>query len=131
MAYIELREKARKLRVQGKSIAEITKELQASKSTVSYWCRNIVLAPRQIQRLAQRRKDGGSIGRIRAAEKKRQARITATAVASQKGRQDVGRLDRRDLLILGMGLYWGEGYKNGNDECGLTNSDPAIIKTFI
>ena len=49
----------------------------------------------------------------------------------ERGARDVGTLSQRDLFLLGLALYWGEGYKNGNEECGLTNSDPAIITTFI
>ncbi len=33
--------------------------------------------------------------------------------------------------MLGVGLYWGEGYKNGNSEFGFTNSDPEMIKVYL
>ena len=40
-------------------------------------------------------------------------------------------LEEAKLLGLGLGLYWGEGYKKGNNECGFTNSDPDIILLII
>ena len=131
MAHIALREKARKLRSRGKSISEIVAALNVSKSTVSYWCRNIKLSSTQIRTLAKRQESGGALGRLRAAESKRLTRIAAVADAGQKGKRDIGRLSERDIFILGMALYWGEGYKSGNEECGLTNSNPDIIRSFI
>jgi hypothetical protein len=131
MAQILLREKARALRQNGESIRTISQKLKASKSTVSYWCRNIALTPEQMRKLSLQKEKGAHLGRLRAAEKKRAIRIKAVKLATNKGSADVGKMNRRDLFMLGLALYWGEGYKSGNEECGLTNSDPAIIKTFI
>ena len=131
MAFQQLREKARALRKQGKSIAEISTSLSSSKSTVSYWCRDISLSKPQQHILFQRQKERGGVGRLRAAEKKRAQRIEKTRDAMNHGARDVAQLSQRDVFILGLALYWGEGYKSGNEECGLTNSDPAIIRVFI
>ncbi|KKW45886.1 MAG: hypothetical protein UY98_C0035G0004 [Candidatus Kaiserbacteria bacterium GW2011_GWA2_58_9] len=119
------------MRRRGKSIRHISSTLHASKSTVSYWCRNISLSSKQIQKLVLNKLEGAAVGRLRAAERKRSARLAAIQAEGELGAQAVGSLSQRDLFILGAGLYWGEGYKNGNEECGLTNSDPAIIRAFI
>ena len=113
------------------SIAQIATRLNASKSTASYWCREIRLTNAQVRALSKRRKDAGARGRLRAAEKKRAERMHATREAMRVGARSIGRVDRRDLFILGLALYWGEGYKSGNEECGFTNSDPAAIRAFI
>ena len=34
-------------------------------------------------------------------------------------------------MFLGLGLYWGEGYKYGNGEFGFTNSDPEMVKIYL
>ncbi len=47
------------------------------------------------------------------------------------GGGDLGKMSDRDLFMLGLGLYWGEGYKRGSQECGFTNSDPKIIRTIL
>ena len=125
------KEKAFSLRLEGKSIREIALALRISKSTISHWCRDIVLSKNQLSLLAARQQRGGAIGRLRAAESKRADRIKRTAIELRKGAKELGTVSDRDLFILGLALYWGEGYKNGNSECGLTNSDPAIILTFI
>lgn len=131
MALQHQREKAQLLRREGKSIREIVQSLQLNKSTVSYWCRDIPLSKAQLRTLASQQHRGGALGRLRAAEQKRAQRIKRTNSDMAQGAQDVGTLSRRDLFILGISLYWGEGYKSGNEECGLTNSDPTIITTFI
>ncbi|MEK7133044.1 MAG: hypothetical protein AAB830_03265 [Patescibacteria group bacterium] len=131
MAHIKLREKARALRQGGESVGKIATTLHASKSTVSYWCRDISLSDKQIQNLVRRQNEGGSVGRLRAAERKRSIRIEAVQTESRHGAQAVGIMSQRDLFILGIALYWGEGYKSGNEECGLTNSNPNIIRAFI
>ena len=131
MAFVLLREKARALRQNGESIAKIGVILHASKSTVSYWCRDIALSAKQVRRLAFRQQEAGALARLRAAEKKRAIRMEAVRVESNRGSRDAGILSQRDLFILGVGLYWGEGYKSGNEECGLTNSNPDIIRAFM
>ena len=131
MAFQSKREKAESLRRKGCSLQEISDRLKTSKSTISYWCRNIALSDQHIRTLAEKQKTAGALGRLRAAELKRNARILHTRKAAMRGASDVGKINRRDLMMLGIALYWGEGYKNGNEECGLTNSDPALILTFI
>jgi hypothetical protein len=131
MAFQALREEAQKLRGEGKSISEIVSRLNASKSTVSYWCRDIILTRAQQRMLARRQRHAGAAGRLRAAELKRAERVMRSEKDAAQGVRDVGFLNQRDIYILGLALYWGEGYKSGNEECGLTNSDPMIILTFV
>ena len=131
MAHVEERERARALRQQGESIREISRKLRSSKSTVSYWCRDIALSPQQIRLLVRKKERGAYVGRLRAAEKKRASRMNSVASEMQKGAADIGKLDTKSLFALGLGLYWGEGYKSGNEECGFTNSNPDIILAFM
>lgn len=131
MAAIELRERVRALRKQGESIGEISRILRANKSTVSYWCRDISLSRSQLQKIAERQRAGGALGRLRAAEMKRAERLRAIESEARRGAKDVGTIGKRDIFMLGLALYWGEGYKSANDECGLTNSDPRIIRAYI
>ncbi len=125
------REKARAFRTAGKSISEIAHSLRISTSTVSYWCRDILLSKRQQLVLTAKQQRSGAMGRLVAADKKRVERLHRTAMSMHEGAQDVGVLKTRDLYMLGLALYWGEGYKSGNEECGLTNSDPHLIRVFI
>lgn len=131
MALPEQREQARALRKRGLSMQEITLKMKVPKSTVSYWCRDIALSHSQIRRIAKKSLSRGRIGALRAAERKRALRIKATKWQKQIGRKDVAKISQRDLFMLGAALYWGEGNKSGNEECGLTNSSPDIIRIFM
>ncbi len=69
----------------------------------------------------------GYKGRMLGAEMNRQRRLQAISEADTWGRQEIGRISKRDRYLLGIGLYWGEGAKSRTDPATVTNSDPAII----
>jgi len=131
MADVEAKETVQALRKEGMSIADIAQCVGKSKSTVSYWCRNIVLTSEQIKALQIKSKAAGARQFILLGEEKRKARLQRELASRERGLQDVGNLSKRDLFLLGLGLYWGEGYKHGNGELGFTNSDPQMILVFI
>lgn len=131
MARTSDREKVQELRRSGLSIRSIADKTSVSKSTVSYWCRDIILTRSQMRALIESEKRGRIRGLLQAAEKKRARRLQDTATEAQKGKRDVGAINKRDLFMIGIALYWGEGYKKGSDELGFTNSDPRIIRVFI
>lgn len=131
MAKIKEKEKALKLRKKGKSIKDIASNLNVSKSTVSYWCRDIVLSQEQIDRLTQQMKERGSRALFKVAQKKREERIKKEKREREKGFDSVKKIEERALFFLGLGLYWGEGYKESSKEFGFTNSDPQMLKVYL
>ncbi len=132
MARIIEKEKAIRLRLKGKSINEISGILNLPKSTVSFWCRNIRLGPTQIERLAKRVKSGSYKGRIKFLEKIRRERIEEVEVLRKEGIKEIGKLSKRDLLIVGVAMYWSEGYTySSGNQVGFTNSDPRIILIIL
>lgn len=64
---------------------------------------------------------------LKYAEAKRRARIEKENHLLQFGKDAVGKLSRRDIFLVGLALYWGEGYKSGNGEIGFTNSNAEMI----
>jgi hypothetical protein len=131
MARIELRELARKLRRSGKSIRNISDILDANKSSVSNWCRDIALSSVQQKKLLQTQRETAIRTLSKSSELRREIRIQSTKKEFARGAKNVGSVNKRDLFIAGLALYWGEGYKKGNEELGFTNSDPRIIRIFI
>lgn len=131
MANILLMEQAKKLRLLGKGIAEISNKLKVSKSTVSYWCKDIKLKEDQVQRLIAKQRQAGIKALFKTFESRRAQRILLSENLRTLGRNDVGTIEKRDLFFIGLSLYWGEGYKKGNDEVGFTNSDSSIIRIII
>ncbi len=128
MANILEKNKVLKLRLEGKSIAEISEKLKAPKSTISVWCRNIKLGKKQIERLAKRQISGSYKGRMKFLEKIRSERLLQTKKLRQQGLADVKSLNKRDLFIAGIAMYLSEGATSGcSEEVSFTNSDFRTI----
>ena len=130
MAKSLLKLKSRELRKQGKSIKEIASFTGVSKSSVSLWCRDIELTSRQIERLIKRKENGLKLGQINAALKKKKLRDEKIEKYEQEAIKRLGEIKKRDLFLIGLALYLGEGFKYHN-RAGFTNSDPLIIKFMI
>lgn len=61
----------------------------------------------------------------------RENRQKAIKEDMRKGLSMVGDVSERDIMCIGLGLYWGEGYKRGSQEFGFTNSDDKMIRFYI
>jgi predicted transcriptional regulator len=120
--------KARELRKGGVAMGDIAKQLNVSKSSVSYWVRDIVLS-KKIQNALNA--NGHSVGAI---EKRRVSRLARTksehdavfAAAMLEARH----LFKNPLWCVGVSLYWGEGGKT-QATARIANSDPIVIKTMM
>jgi hypothetical protein len=129
MAKSKEKNKARELRLQGRSIREIAKKLKVSKGSASIWCRDIELTSQQIEKLQKRMLVGSYKGRLKGARTQLQRRLKKIALLQKEGARLLGSLSRRDLFLIGTGLYWGEGSKQRRAR--ITNSDPEVIKFAI
>lgn len=112
----ERRKRITQLRLRGKSILEICKETGEAKTTVQRYVREIKV-PKKYRDLL-REKQGGSRDRAKYLRE----------CAIEKSAAILGTLSDRDLLLLLIGLYWGEGTKR---DFSIINSDPSLIQTFI
>lgn len=126
---IKEKETARELRKKGKSMNQIVKETGFSKTSVSLWTRDIVLTPEQKNKISEKGRSVESIER---------RRISRLANISNKRRliidnakKDITSLSKKELKIIGIMLYWGEGGKTGNWSVRIANSDPAIIRIMM
>lgn len=125
------REHAVIMRKNGISISAIAKKLCVSKSTASVWCQDVSLTLQQIEEIGRLSKHHATVGLLKASEKQRMTRLNNIEIATREGKASVGKLSKRDIYMIGLGLYWGEGYKKGSQELGFTNSDPAMILFYI
>lgn len=106
----EKREEARRLRREGLAINDICRRVEAAKSSVSVWVRDIELTPDQQAALEKQHRT-------------RKAQIKGSHTNAVKFRQlreqyqEEGRRKAREkdpLHIAGCMLYWGEGAKERN-----------------
>lgn len=125
------RMEAESLRHQGKSIKEIARKVGVSQGTASRWCSGIILSIHQRTALERKRQEAGAKALAPWIRKNRDLKKKDIEKQNRQGRLDIGRVTKRDLLMIGLGLYWGEGYKRGSQEWGFTNSDAGMIRTIL
>lgn len=111
--------RARALRADGMTLADIATELSVSKGSVSAWVRDVPFTP-------SKRRYGPRL-RPNALQAKKAAEIEWGMAT---GATRVGNLSDRDLLIAGAALYAGEGAKT-DGLVVFANSDPLIIRMFL
>lgn len=111
---------------------EIAKKVGASKSSVSLWVRDMQLTAAQRDRLRIRMIGGGHSGRLKGAEWNKQQRLERIAVLEKQASKDILNLSLRELFFLGLGLYWGEGFKaRSTANAGFSNSDHRVVVLMI
>jgi len=123
------RDAARALREKGLSMNEIAKQLNVSKASVSLWVRDVVLTKGQREKLNAQ---GFSVDAI---EKRRIKRIENTRqrhrTVIESAKEDITGLSERELFLVGVALYWGEGGKTGKGMARVANADPAVIRFMM
>ncbi|HEY4498937.1 MAG TPA: helix-turn-helix domain-containing protein [Candidatus Paceibacterota bacterium] len=109
------------LRASGHSYSYISDKTGISKSTLSDWLTRIPYIPNQ-ETIAR-------IGKARAASgaAKHKIKVESLTRAALLAKDDIGTISRRDLFMLGLGLYIGEGTKSGNI-IRVINANPHVIR---
>ncbi|OGG92743.1 hypothetical protein A2609_01440 [Candidatus Kaiserbacteria bacterium RIFOXYD1_FULL_47_14] len=125
----EEQKRARILRKKGMSLNEIVRELGVSKASVSLWVQGVELSEKQKKGLSER---GRSIGSI---EKRRISRMSNThkrhRIIIDAAKEKISTLSRKELLLVGTAIYWGEGGKTIKGAARLSNSDPDVIRFMM
>jgi len=119
-------EKARFLRKRkGLSYNEIKKELNLSKSTISFWCKDILLSEKQQERLKHNQMNNQKMGAL-ANKIKREKEIK---IIKDSARKEIQEMGLNAFKIAGAVLYWAEGTKTQNT--GISNADPRTIEFMM
>ncbi len=134
---LHLKEKAILLRRQGHSYGYIKKTLGLkSKGTISVWLRDIVLSKESRKKLSKNNTLATTRG-LFTFNKNRTDRIRVENETAQiLGIKSIpSRLTRRDLLLVGVSLYWAEGTKHfkgkTHPQFSFSNSDAAMVKVCM
>lgn len=126
-----LREKAINLRKQGFTYSEILKRIPVAKSTLSLWLRSVGLSKKQEQRISEKKLMSAKKG----ADMRKQQRISASKIIEDEAKKQVGSISKKELLLIGIALYWAEGSKqkeyNVSQKVAFSNSDPDMLKLFL
>ena len=126
MSKPDLKRQAINLRKRGLSYLEINRKIGVSKSTLSYWLKDIKLSPEHRQRLYTKEIRYLSFG----AQSQRERRKREIEQIITKGMGEVNMpLDQQAFRLFGAALYWAEGRKSNIFE--VTNSDPHLILFMV
>jgi len=106
----------KRLRENGYSLLEISKELTIPKTTVFFYMKQYAILPEFL--LSWKQKRGG--GRITKFKKEENA--------YKEARNLINNLSSKEKLLFLSALYWGEGSKK---DFGLSNTDPKLIAVYI
>lgn len=129
MAKPNERERAIGLRKEGFSYSEILKEIPVAKSTLSLWLRDVGLATKQKQRLTQKK----LAGMRRGWEARHRTKLLTRQRLIKAAEADISKINKHDLFLIGVALYWAEGHKEKQKSSlvELSNSDPKLICLFL
>jgi len=119
MTKLSQKNKVITLRRKGYSYSLIQEKLGVPLGTLSYWLKDVPFAPNS----ASRRRINE--GRQKTNAARTYAKENSIRESRAKAFKDIGKLSRRDIFMVGIGLYIGEGAKT---ICtGVINSDPRVI----
>ncbi|OGI63995.1 hypothetical protein A2733_01035 [Candidatus Nomurabacteria bacterium RIFCSPHIGHO2_01_FULL_40_20] len=128
MAKYDKRSKAQLMREKGISIIVIARKLGVSKSSVSAWCRDIILTEEQFEKLRKNIGISQKTGQRMGAETNKKKRLNAINLADIWGKKMVKKISKRELLLIATALYWSEGAKtDSTSRFMFANSDPNMI----
>lgn len=112
------------LRRRGYSYSLIQRKVPVSKGTLSRWLRDVPFFPNQevSRRISANNKRLTSYSKHQKTHSINKAKLEA--------KQEVGLVKNRDLFMLGLGVYIGEGSKT-KDITRVVNADPNVILLCI
>lgn len=119
-----LKDNAIRLRRQGWSYNIIAERIGVNKSTLSGWLKDVPYKPNAtvLHRIKAGPRKSGELHRAK--------RIAEVTKANHLASLEIGNLSSRDLLLLGVALYIGEGVKC-NEQTRFVNSDPNVVRTAM
>lgn len=140
MARSSIKEQAFKLRLKGYSYNEINSKLGVPKATLSGWFSGLVLSAKAQKRISERVAQGTLNGLVK--RNKMQTHLAWQRARKIQGEasREIKSISKRELFLVGVVLYWAEGYKklkvrNGRSitshSISFTNTDPEMVQMFI
>ncbi len=125
------KEQIQTLRRRGLSYQEIRVQLPfpVAKGTVSRWCRDIELTPKQLDRLDKLKQWSWYRNRLKGSKAIQQQRAEEVKAIRARASREVPKPCRKALWMAGLMLYSAEGGKT--DDLEFTNSDPHAVRFMM
>ena len=118
------KQKAIKLRKEGYSYNYIADRVGVSKGTLSCWLAEVPYTPNKdtISRIGKARAKSGEVKSLQ--------KLNSIKLAKSEAKQEIGFINKRDLFMLGLALYIGEGSKSYG-VVRVINANPDVIVFMI
>lgn len=131
-----LKNKAIRLRLRGRSYNEIRRILGiASKGTLSCWFKDLELPFNAKKRLENNIEFARKHGLFAFNDRRTKAINIENAQIRSMAFKKVPKLSYKNLFLIGIALYWGEGYQSEKNKKALyvsfVNSNPFMITLFL
>ncbi len=124
--YNALKAKSVKFRKEGLSYGEIRKKVNVSKSTLSYWLKDVPLKEEYKKRLYTNK----ILNLARGAQSQKERRLREIADIIKNSKKEIHNpISLESYRLFGAALYWAEG--NKKSKLGITNSDPYLIVFMV
>lgn len=119
------------LRKSGASYNEISKKLKIPKSTLSGWFHNITFSEKIRAKNVTKLK--AVLAKNITDHNKKRSLIARErwAKIQIESRAQINNVSARELFLVGVALYWAEGYKRTNWNLAFSNSDPDMIRVVM
>jgi len=125
------KQKAIELRKSGKTYSEILKIVPVAKSTLSEWLRDVGISKSEKQAFTEKKR----LASLKGGLARRKQRIETFDRITNTAEKEIGKLNKRELWLLGIALYWAEGSKEKEYAPGsgvsFSNSDHKMIALFL
>ena len=119
----------RRLRKQGFSLNEIREKTGFTKSSISLWVRDVELNESQKKELSKK----GYTNKL--IEKRRTTRLinedNRRQVIIDGAAKEIDNISEKELWLIGVSLYWGEGAKTLRSGLHFSNSNPDMIRVIM
>lgn len=130
-AKLDEKNEAIKLRRQGHSYSEILEKIHVAKSSLSLWLGNLKISKKANNSLKSKLESAQMLG----AAARHNQRIIKVAKIEKEAISEIPKIRNRDLFLIGLMLYWGEGAKisetNISQRVDFSNSDPIMCRIFL
>jgi len=135
MSKFEEKLRAREMRRKGLSLLAISRKLSVTKGTVSIWCNDITLTKTQVDKLINNRNKFLTTGQMMGAAVNKRKKQEVLKNADEFGKKLIGKISKRELMLIATALYWAEGSKtDSTSRFMFINSDPdmvLLVKKFL
>ena len=127
MALHEKKSEAIRMRKEGASYSQIKAKIKVSKSSLSLWLQGMPLSEKRLREL----RDNNAVRIEHFSNTMRLKRESRWAEVRKRAAKYIGKLNKRELFIAGLFLYWGEGGKTKSATTTVSNTDPTMLNFFM